>query len=82
MRSPPALRELNVGADRRAQLILRIMRIRLSLLEWIYAVSVRYMVYYTLLKDDDTFLKNENDSLPCLVARSILFASSVWFRWL
>ena len=52
MRSPPALRELNVGADRRAQLILRIMRIRLSLLEWIYAVSVRYMVYYTLLKDD------------------------------
>ena len=43
MRSPPALRELNVGADRRAQLLLRILRIRLSLLEWIYAVSVRYI---------------------------------------
>ena len=32
MRSPPALRELNVGADRRAQLILRIMRIPCSIL--------------------------------------------------
>ena len=62
MRSPPALRELNVGADRRAQLILRIMRIRLSLLEWIYAVYVWYMVNYTWRY---TLSKNENDSLPC-----------------
>ena len=57
MRSPPALRELNVGADRHAQLILRIMRIRLSLLEWIYVVSVRYMMNYTLLmKGSETIL--------------------------
>jgi len=32
MRSPPALRELNVDADRRAQLILSIMRIPLLIL--------------------------------------------------
>ena len=41
MRSPPALRELNVDADRHAQLILRIMRIPWStLLEWVYAVYI------------------------------------------
>ena len=44
MRSPPALRELNVDADRRAQLLLRIVRILLStLLEWVYVV---YSTWY------------------------------------
>ena len=49
MRSPPALRELNVGADRRAQLILHIMRIPLFILWNGYTrYTVRYMVYYII----------------------------------
>ena len=50
MRSPPALRELNVGADRRAQLILRIMRISLYMRYTVH--GVHGILYYTFLKND------------------------------